>query len=381
MQKLALAIALATVIASPDVAAAACNWSVVPSPNYGGSLNDLYAVSATSATDAWAVGFGDIHPLAEHWNKSAWSIISAPNAHNFTDEFFGVAADSPTDAWAVGDTLLREGGNVFAPLIEHWNGTAWTVVPNPGVGPFGGYLQGIVAFSPTDVWADGAKYTTSSGNSVTLIEHFNGTSWKIVHSPNVNTIYNQVYALSATGPSDIWAAGIFAPDGSHLDIHQTLIEHYNGTIWTIVPSPNQNAFSNNTNAIAAVNSGFAFATGDYYNGTTFRTLAERWKGTGWSIQSSPNHGTKENDIFGMAARSVNSAIAVGQFSQGNYTQTYAMKWNGTAWVSTTPLNVGPYDSFFNGAVAVPGTLDYWAVGGTDDVNYFRYHTLIEIYHC
>jgi hypothetical protein len=381
MRKFALAMSLATIMGFPNGAAAACSWSVVPSPNPGVNLNDLFAVSAMSATDAWAVGFGDIHPLAEHWNGTAWSIVPTPSGTNFINEFSGVSADSPTDAWAVGDMQLREGGHVYAPLIEHWNGTSWTVVTNPNVGQFGGFLQGIVAFSPTNVWADGAMYTSNSGRSVTLVEHWNGTTWKIIQSPNVNTIYNQIYALSATGPHDIWASGTFAPDATHLGIHQTLIEHYNGTSWSIVPSPNQNAFSNNTNAIAAIKPAVALATGDYYNGTTFRTLAEGWNGTNWALQTSPNHGTNENDIFGMAARSVTSAMAVGQFFQGTYGQTYAMKWNGTTWSATTPLNVGPYDSFFNGASAIPGKLDYWAVGGTDDINFVRYQTLIETYHC
>jgi hypothetical protein len=83
----------------------------------------------------------------------------------------------------------------------------------------------------------------------------------------------------------------------------------------------------------------------------------------------------------MAARSVTSAIAVGQYVPGTYAQTYAMKWNGAAWSSTTPLNVGPYDSFFNGAAAIPGTKNYWAVGGTTTVDFFTDKTLIEMYHC
>jgi len=379
MTKFTLAIMLAAMTAFPNIAAAACSWSVVGSQNPHPSGNDLFGVSATSSTDAWAVGFSILSPLAEHWNGTGWSISHTLKANPYHDEFLGVSADSLTDVWAVGDTQLQSG--VYVPLIEHRDATSWSVVANPNVGSFGGYLEGVVAFSRTDVWADGAVYTSNSGNAVTLIEHWNGNAWAIVQSPNANNIFNAIYSLSATGPHDIWASGVFAPSQSNLRIHQTLIEHYNGTKWSIVASPNKNAFSNNTNAIAAITSTAALATGDYYDGTTFRTLAEGWNGSAWTIQPSPNQGTKENDIFGMAAHSVGSAIAVGQFVPTRYSSTYAMQWNGTAWSLTTPLNVGPYDSFFNGAAAIPGTKDYWAVGGTDNIDHGINKTLIEKYHC
>jgi hypothetical protein len=379
MPRFAIAITLAAMMAFPNVAAAACSWSVVASKNPHPHGNDLYGAFARSSTDAWAVGSSILTPLAEHWDGTSWSVSHTLKAHNYHDALLGIAADSATDVWAVGDTQLVSGE--YVPLIEHRDATSWSVVANPGIGVFGGYLEGVVAFSPTDVWADGAIYTSHSGNAVTLIEHWNGSAWAIVPSPNVNQVFNTIYSLSATGPHDIWASGVFAPSDSNHNIHQTLIEHYNGTNWSIVASPNKNAFSNNTNAIAAITPTAALATGDYFDGTTFRTLAEGWNGSTWSIKPSPNHGANETDLFGMAAQSVTSAIAVGQYVPGTYAQTYAMKWNGAAWSSTTPLNVGPYDSFFNGAAAIPGTKNYWAVGGTTTVDFFTDKTLIEMYHC
>lgn len=379
MLKFVLAITLAATMAFPDAASAACSWSVVRSPNLHPHGNDLFAASATSSTDAWAVGFSNFSPLAEHWNGASWSVSHAPKAHSYHDAFIGVSADSTTDVWAVGDTQLRSG--VFVPLIERWAANSWSVVTNPSVGSFGGYLDSVVAFSPTNVWAVGAMYTSSSFNAVTLIEHWNGRAWAIVRSPNANLIFNSIYAVSATSPNDIWASGVFAPSDSNHNVHQTLIEHYNGRKWSIVASPNRNALSNNAYAMAAITPNAALATGNYFDGATFKTLAEIWNGSAWSLQPSPNHGTSETDIFGMAAQSVTSAIAVGQDIPGTYTQTYAMKWNGAAWSSTAPLNVGPYDSFFNGAAAIPGTSNYWAVGGTSTVDFFNDKTLIETYHC
>ena len=76
--------------------------------------------------------------------------------------------------------------------------------------------------------------------TLTLIEHFDGTKWSIVPSPNVgpNSVNqsNRLFGLTASSPNDIWAFGsYFAADGSG---HQmTLLLHWNGEEWTIAPSP------------------------------------------------------------------------------------------------------------------------------------------------
>jgi hypothetical protein len=60
-------------------------------------------------------------------------------------------------------------GTVDRTLIEHWNGTAWTVQqsPNPGGSSHYDDLHGVAAISAGDAWAVG-----SYGNAGrTLIEH------------------------------------------------------------------------------------------------------------------------------------------------------------------------------------------------------------------
>jgi hypothetical protein len=42
-------------------------------------------------------------------------------------------------------------------------------------------FRSIKANSPTDVWAVGSRFNAAvSGSGTTLIEHWNGTSWRIV---------------------------------------------------------------------------------------------------------------------------------------------------------------------------------------------------------
>jgi hypothetical protein len=89
-----------------------------------------------------------------------------------------VAAISPTDAWAVGEQNLNQ------TVIEHWNGTAWTVVPSPSLTASGvqDVLSGVSEIGSSDVWAVG--FSSNLGTGKTLAEHWDGTSWQIVPSAN-----------------------------------------------------------------------------------------------------------------------------------------------------------------------------------------------------
>jgi hypothetical protein len=120
-------------------AAAGSIWQVVPSENPQQHLvtNSLFTgVSAVSGTDGWAVGqFDDAsalsHPLIEHWNGSAWTSVAAPEPGGRQATLAGVDELSTGNVWAVGDSANGspgEGNIDNLPLTEHWNGTAWTLV-------------------------------------------------------------------------------------------------------------------------------------------------------------------------------------------------------------------------------------------------------------
>ncbi len=159
----------------------------------------------------------------------------------------GVAAISPTDAWAVGN------GSGGLSLIEHWNGSNWGLVPNPNPGPLN-ELFGVAAVSSDDVWAVGLYTVSSPYQQLTLIEHWNGTSWRVVPSPSPSGAFSQLNAVTAVSSNDLWAVGY---DSTTSDF--TLIEHWNGSNWSIVSSPNQG--SDQLNAVAAISSSDVWAVG------------------------------------------------------------------------------------------------------------------------
>lgn len=217
------------------------SWSVVPSPNVASENSRLYGVTAISANNIWAVGSSSSsnseQPLIEHWDGSNWNIISSPDSGSSYGRLDGITSISSGNIWAVGyDTNLS---NFEQTLIEHWNGKKWGIVASPNFsGSQNNFLTGVVR-SPgsNQVWAVGS-YNTSTASGLTLIEHWNGGSWSLVSSPNPgstsNFVFNTLSGIAAASANNIWAVGSYY----NVNGYQPLIEHWDGSSWNSVSSPN-----------------------------------------------------------------------------------------------------------------------------------------------
>ena len=132
-------------------------WLVQKSPNPLGSsaYAPLWGVTATSSTNAWAVGYyGSFstqdQTLIAHYNGTSWKVQKSlnPGGPSAFNGLLAVASTSPTNAWAVG---YYDSATAVDTLIEHWAGGSWTVQPspNPGGTAFGNQneLYGVAATS------------------------------------------------------------------------------------------------------------------------------------------------------------------------------------------------------------------------------------------
>src|SRR5205823_13524350 len=72
--------------------------------------------------------------------------------------------------------------------------------------------------------------------SQTLPLHWNGSAWSVVPSPNPDTNDNALFAVGGSG-NDVWAVGLHSGND---DIDHTLTLHWNGSIWSQVASPDDN---------------------------------------------------------------------------------------------------------------------------------------------
>jgi hypothetical protein len=149
----------------------------VPTHKLGAGDNILAGVSAASVADAWAVGAyypsntSPLATLAQHFDGTRWTAFPLPNVGVQENVLLGVSMPSPGRAWAVG--YFVNGEFQQQTLIQHFDGTTWSVVPSPSPGAEQNILFGVAAVSDSDVWAVGGE-EDSNGLWHTLTEHWDG---------------------------------------------------------------------------------------------------------------------------------------------------------------------------------------------------------------
>jgi hypothetical protein len=303
----------------------------------------LMATAAIADNDIWAVGYDDVQtappafdsPLAEHFNGTSWSIVPTPalpsgGLNSPNAQFSDVAAASSNDVWAVGSRTGPDNPDFGEQLIEHWNGTSWSVVTSPTIE--GDSLSGVTVISSNNVWAVG------SSSSGALVEHWNGTSWSIV-SNSVIAGAGALSAVSADSSNDLWAVG--SPS----------ILHFNGTSWSLVAShPDLDATS--VTALSPTNVWVAGNVGVHIGHKTYMEAAiDHWDGTSWSIVATPNPGV-DSSLNGIAAISADDIWAVGGLTSSSGPATLTEHWDGTSWTIISSPNPGNFKNGLNGVTAL-----------------------------
>jgi hypothetical protein len=305
------------------------SWSVqkTPSLKTGGSLN---GVSCTSASACTAVGNdGNQFSLAERWNGTAWSIQATPDVRGLHTPLYGVSCPSATLCTAAGGYF--NGSGTSAPAAERWNGTKWS-------------LQTVPAPRTTNsVALNGVSCTSASAcaaagrDGAALAEAWNGTSWSIqpITTPP-GTLGSALTSVSCPLASACTAVGNYQANAANYSV--PFAEAWNGTSWSILRAQNQpGAVDNVLFGVSCTTATACTAVGYYQNQSTYPTqfsLAESWNGTSWSIQPTPDHSTSVSHVLhAVSCTSATACTAVG--SQGF--DTLAEAWNGSAWtVQPTP---------------------------------------------
>src|SRR5581483_4280598 len=101
----------------------------------------------------------------------SWNVVASPN--NGTSVLSGIATIAANDIWAVGSS--SPSNKIYSKtLIEHWDGTNWSIIKSPNVPAVSNGLSGVTAVSATDIWAVGSTQARN-GKGGALIEHWDGT--------------------------------------------------------------------------------------------------------------------------------------------------------------------------------------------------------------
>jgi S-layer family protein len=342
------------------------DWRHFPSPNASSQNNHLRGVAVASPNDVWAVGdhsYPGMQPLIEHWDGAAWTVITTTAAGTLE----AVAAIAPDDIWAVG----YNPGSPGSTLTMHWDGANWETVPSPNVGTSSSYLFGVAAAGPDDVWAVGM------GSSQALAIHWDGTAWSVVPTPTYDSA--QLQAVTIAGPNDVWAVG----RQSTYYPYASLTLHWDGTSWTRVPSPNVGSQRNELSAVTAVAPDDVWAVGWWTDSAIgYNGLILHWDGTQWEVAYGLNQGNSPNTygvyLEGVSAASANEVWAVGRnYISSSDTLTVILRWDGNAWTQVTNPNPSlTINRLWAVAAVAPG--EAWAVG-THYQSAGGYMSLIERY--
>jgi hypothetical protein len=341
-------------------------WTVVPSYSFGSLDNNLTGVSAASTTDAWAVGAYDpsgsnvLATLAQHFDGIRWTAFPLPNVGVQENVLLGVSMPSTGKAWAVG--YFVSGEFQQQTLIEHFDGTVWSVVPSPSPGTLQNILYGVAAISDSDVWAVGTEQD-ASGLFHTLTEHWNGSSWSVVNAVDAGQDGNQFYAVKDIGSNNVYAVGQQAGAGFP---SQALIEHWNGNTWSVVSSPADASASALPLGMTATASSLTVVGQQETDTAPYTTYVAAGAPGALSIQATPNAGAGENDLFAAARAADGSTWAVGwdiDPTTGNHNPLVLQGINGVWSLVPSPGFAAGSDSGFAAITAIPGG-GLWAVGVT-----------------
>jgi hypothetical protein len=354
--------ALATLAATAAMAArpapAQAAFELVASPTPGGDAV-LNAVAATGASSIWAVGERTgTGTLAMRWDGSRWRVARTPlSARPFA------ALD--------GD----------AAVALHDGGRGWTSATLP-LAPGGmNALQGVDARTSRDVWAVGTVRDFATASSSTLVEHWNGSRWTVVPSPDPSgtsgVVANELTSVDARAADDVWAVGFYYDNTANVD--RPLVLHWDGSSWTSVPAPG----SSDLSGVAAVAADDVWAVGS--DGSQ-AGVALHWDGDAWSAVATPTLSGCPTDVElrDVAAASATSVWAVGTCAAAGDPsprsgRTLVEHWDGSAWTrvpSISPATSG--DNELRGIATVPRSTALWSVGesGSDGLG-APAHTLAE----
>ena len=272
------------------------------------------SVVVTSATACVAVGSyitakGAERPLIEKWDGATWRVASAlADDRSLSSALVAVSCARATSCVAVGTTRATV-KSFTMPLIERWDGTRWKIMPSRSPGGAGGtYLNAVSCPTPTSCYAVG-NYTTGASAGLSLVEHWNGSQWTIMPSPNPKRATSTTLAgVSCTGGT-CWAVGSYTTKPVGEPFFTVALQLQRGQ-WALVPTPNANGTQSSAlNAVSCASVASCHAVGYWQRGAG-AALVEHWNGARWTVVSTGQGTGAFSRLTGVSCGAV-SCVAAG----------------------------------------------------------------------
>jgi len=292
-------------------------WTA-PTTNQGGG-----ALSCLGKT--WCMSVGDAtkpeRARSGIWNGKTWRFVFPAAIAGQTTLLGGVSCTTRTTCVAVGAKENKK-TLVDTTYTVLWNGTSWKLVPSPNIGK-------NASLSAVSCWTANGCLAVGHNNNIGFAEVWNGSNWTLDRPPAALTLPEDE---SCGAPSDCWVTGIgngFIPYAAH----------WNGTGWTLHRF-GSNIFELDGVTCRASNDCWAVGENANRNGNP---ASEHWNGTSWTVvpMPAPKNADTETILIGVSCMSDSACVAVGRvtvnFDTPRATEhQFAEAWNGARW-RITPL--------------------------------------------
>jgi hypothetical protein len=281
----------------------------------GASRYTFEGVACTASDSCVAVGYYMVathdHTLVETWNGASWAIVPSPDVAGDADDVL-TSVSCATSSFCTAVGAAAGASPPWETLVEAWNGTAWTISTTPNVGTGQNTLSSVACPSSTYCTAVGSYF--AAGQPETLDESWSGGAWTVQVTPD-ESASSALGGVACTSASFCTAVGVASGAGG------ALVETWNGTTWSTVPTP---ASRDSLGAVSCPTPSDCVAVGD-------GPLGEVWNGATWTIRRAIKPPTSK----GAALSAVSCFSAVACMAVGYYynpDKSLAELWNGRYWV-------------------------------------------------
>ena len=305
----------------------------MPKPKLTG-YETVYSASCVSTTFCMAVGEQSVinsnfsatyivQMLTRMWDGSAWSVIQSPSMGTAVkSQLLSVSCASPTFCKAVGTSDSSQS------LIMTWNGNSWLLDTVPG--PSLAWVISVSCPSITSCFVIGSTKGTTNPTVPArgVFMQWDGSNWVERNSIELTTAeqVGSVRSISCVSSTYCMAVG-------------NVIQSWDGSIWTVLPTPNTNASQNQLSSVSCVSSTYCMAVG--HTGVMTATSAEQtlallWDGVSWTLRQSPNTAVdRSNSLRRVVCVSVGNCLASGTGAFGPVTNIInyplVIRWIGSNW--------------------------------------------------
>jgi hypothetical protein len=245
---------------------------------------------------------------ADQYSYTDWVAAGLPSVPS--ENLGQVACFSPTRCTATA------GAN----HVYFFNGFTWTVFAGPGLASSSGpavptVFDSVSCVSATDCTAVGVIHPTST-TIRPVIDHFNGTIWSQVPSVNPG-INSSLSGVSCVSTNFCVAVG----NGSG-----PLVERFNGSAWSQMTAPSPVGGAGILQAVTCISSSECTAVGYYFAGSNIDSLVEHFNGSKWTIVASPNPNAfpTSNELDAVSCTSATNCTAVSVWG-------FVLHFNGSVW--------------------------------------------------